>query len=274
MLSWPARLTSIVGRLQPSIVGRPSLGQPATVTESAHSMRALKFAVLEELAGSPKMHKMNLLGRRNQLGSLEYRLRRAFSAADRSIAYRALESLHSDGLVSPTFDDLVDPEAWLQITERGRTALQRSALDPLDEKLQEIDPHLVTMRDGAWSAVTSSEPDALRQAAHSGRELIDQVLKQGAPDDGVKQQHWYTPDSSSKSGITRRHRLRYLMQRFRNDESESNLQVAEKACDLVLIIDDRLKAFAHGRVQPLRTDVEDAMSGAEIALRRVLIGDK
>lgn len=244
------------------------------MTDSGHSVRTLKFAILEELASSPKAHKMNLIGRAHEPGALEHRLKCAFSPADRTLAYRAIEGLQSDGLMSPTLGDLIDPESWMQITKRGKIALERRALDLLDEKLQAIDPHLVTIRDGAWSAVTSSEPDALRQAAHSGRELIDQVLKQAAPDQKVMPQGWYTADSSSKSGVTRKHRLRYIMQTFRNDESESNRRVAEKACDLVLAIDDKLKALAHARVQPLRTDVEDAMSGAEIALRRVLVGDE
>jgi DNA-binding PadR family transcriptional regulator len=231
------------------------------------------LAILEELATSPKVHKMNLVGRSYQPGALEHRLKCAFSPVERALAYRALEGLQSDGLIAPTLDDLVDPESWIQITERGRVALKRRALDALDEKLQAIDPHLVTIRDGAWSAVTSSEPDALRQAAHSGRELIDQVLKLAAPDPQVTQQSWYSPDSSSRSGVTRRQRLRYIMQTFRNDDSETNLQVAEKACDLVLAIDKKLQSLAHGRVQPLRSDVHDAMSGAEIALRRVLVGE-
>ncbi|MBI3053953.1 MAG: hypothetical protein HYY77_07920 [Betaproteobacteria bacterium] len=216
---------------------------------------------------------MNLVGRAYQPGALEHRLKCAFSPADRALAYRALETLRSDGLISPTLDDLVDPESWVQITERGRLALQRRALDALDEKLQAIDPHLVTIREGAWSAVTSSEPDALRQAAHSGRELIDQVLKQAAPDQRVKQQSWYSPDSSSKSGVTRKQRLRYIMQTYRTDESESNLRVAEKACEFVLAIDQKLQGLAHGRAPPLQSDVQDAMAGAEIALRRVLVSD-
>ena len=238
---------------------------------STHGVRILKFAILEVLAGVSRIHKTTLLGRQNQSGDLERHLRCTFSTADRSIAHRSLESLLSDGMISPTFDDLVAPESWIQVTERGRMALKRQALDSLDEKLHAIDPHLVTIRDGAWSAVFSSEPDALRQAAHSGRELIDQVLKQAAPDQQIKQQHWYVADKSSKSGITRKQRLRYVMQTFRKGESESNLQVSEKACDLVLAIDDRLKALAHGRTQPLKVDVEDAMFGAEIALRRVLV---
>ena len=102
--------------------------------------------------------------------------------------------------------------------------------------------------------------------------MIDQVLKQGAPDQQVKAQLWFVSDSSSRSGVTRKHRLRYLMQVFRTSESASDLRVAEKACELVLAIDDKLKGLAHARTQPLRTDIEDAMSGAEIALRRVLIG--
>lgn len=238
-----------------------------------HSPRELKLAILEEIASSGKAHKMNIVGRAHQSGALEHRLKSAFSPTDRDLAYRALETLRSDGLISPTFDDLVDPESWFQITERGRLALQKRALDALDEKLHAIDPHLVTIREGAWSAVTSNESDALRQAAHSGRELIDQVLKHAAPDQTVTQQSWYLSDSSSKSGVTRKHRLRYIVQTYRTDESESNLRVAEKACELVLAIDQKLKAFAHGRAIPLRSDVQDAIVGAEIALRRVLVGD-
>lgn len=234
----------------------------------------MKFAILELLSSSSlsKAHKINVIGRTNQPGHLENHLRCTFLLTDRALAYRAFEELKSDGLICLTMDDLIDPESWVVITERGKIALERRALDSLDEKLQSISPRLVDIRAGAWSAVVSLEPDALRQAAHSGRELIDQVLKEAAPDARIEEQTWYVADPSSKSGITRKQRLRYIMQTFRNDESESNLRVADKACELVLAIDDRLKSFAHARVQILRTDVEDAMSGAEIALRRLLLG--
>lgn len=241
------------------------------MTHSTHSIRSLQLAILEVLANTSKAHKISILGRPYQPGTLEHRLQCTFVSADRSLAYKALERLLSDGLISPTFDDLVDPEAWMKITERGMVAVQRRALDDLDERLQLIDPHLVIIRDGAWSAVTSNEPDALRQAAHSARELIEQVLKQAAPDDQVKQQSWYAADATSRSGITRKHRLRYVMQRFRSNESESDLRVADQACELVLALNDRLMALAHARSQPSRSDVEDAMSSAEIALRRILL---
>ena len=99
--------------------------------------------------------------------------------------------------------------------------------------------------------------------------MIDQALKLGAPDDDVKLEAGFVPDPSSKSGITRRQRLRLLMKRRRGAASDSDLVIAEKACDLVLAIDEKLKAFAHGRSDPNPGDVRDSLEAAEIALRRV-----
>lgn len=240
---------------------------------SAHTLRSLKLAILETMGREPKRpeHKVNLIGRPDQPGHLEHHLSCVFDSSSRQQAYRAIEQLQRDGLVTPTFADLVAPEAWLVLTERGQTALRRRALDPLDEALAAISPHLVEVRAGAWSAVASSEPDALRQAAHSARELIDQTLKLSAPDEQVKAEPWYQSDATSRSGVTRRHRLRFLMERNRLAQSEGELRIAEKACDLVLAIDKRLQAISHARETPVGTDVEDAMLAAEIALRRVLV---
>jgi DNA-binding PadR family transcriptional regulator len=104
---------------------------------------------------------------------------------ERGAAYRALRELEDAGLVAPTVADLVSPFDWLELTDAGRRAVERHALDELDRWLQDVYPPLVDIRDGAWSAVYSSQPDALRQAAHSGRELIRQVLDRLAPDDEV-----------------------------------------------------------------------------------------
>jgi hypothetical protein len=242
---------------------------------TTHTLWSLKFSILEVLSqdSGGKAHKINVIGRANQPGALESHLASSFQPIDRALAYRAFEQLRTDGLICPTLDDLIAPESWFVITERGRTALARRALDSLDERLHSIGPHLVEIRAGAWSAVASKEPDALRQAAHSGRELIDQVLKQAALDADVIAQSWFIADSSSKSGVTRKHRLRYIMLKFRQHESDSELRVAEKACELVLAIDDRLMGLSHSRTQPTRSDVEDAMAGAEIALRRLLLGE-
>jgi hypothetical protein len=61
------------------------------------------------------------------------------------------------------------------------------------------------------------------------------------------------------------------MQAHRGNASDSEIRVAEQACELVLATDDRLKAIAHSRNAVAVSDVRDALIAAEIALRRVLL---
>ena len=89
--------------------------------------------------------------------------------------------------------------------------MARNALNELDEALLNIDPHLVEIRRGAWAVLASSYPDSLRQAEHSGRELIDQTLKTGAPSSEITSEARFVADVSSKEGVTRRMRIRHLM---------------------------------------------------------------
>jgi hypothetical protein len=114
-----------------------------------------------------------------------------FSPEERAAAHRALGELEDAELVAATHADLVAPFDWLEITEAGRRALERGTLDELDEWLHEIDPHLINIRQGAWAAVYSSQPDTIRQAAHSGRELIRQVLERLGPDEEVRRAEWF-----------------------------------------------------------------------------------
>ena len=127
------------------------------------------------------------------------------------------------------------------------------------------------MRAGAWEAVHSARPDAVRQAAHSGRELIDQTLKALAPDKLVRDQPWFNPNKTSRSGITRRHRIRLVIQERRGKPSRTDLDIAAKACELVLVIDKKLTALSHARSAPSQRDVADALRAAEIALERILL---
>ncbi len=46
-----------------------------------------------------------------------------------------------------------------------------------------LGPQFVAMWRGAWHALSTGGPDTIRQAAHSGRELLNQVLAVLAPDD-------------------------------------------------------------------------------------------
>lgn len=237
------------------------------------SIQELELQILKLFStASPHAgNKFNVLGRPYQPGGLEASLGITFEKGERALAAQAFEQLKRDGLIRSTLSDLVDPENWCEITEAGRDALKRGALDDLDGILSQINTHLVEIRRGAWSALASSQPDSLRQAAHSGRELIDQVLKEGAPDSAIKTGPDFKPEPTSQSGITRRMRLKFLMAKYKGSSSESDLIVAEKACDLVLALDDKLKAQAHSRIAPAVAEVRDALEASEIALKRILL---
>lgn len=238
------------------------------------SLQGLKIHILKAIAGAPPwgLHKFNLLGRGSLQGDLERQPGVTFGKDQRALAVQAFDQLRAANLIRPTYSDSSDPENWVEVTDSGRMALRKGVFDELDKALKAISPHLLDIRWGAWSALASGQPDSLRQAAHSGRELIDQVLKLGASDDEVKSEAGFVSDPSSKSGITRRQRLRLLMKRHRGAGSDSDLAIAEEACDLVLAIDEKLKAFAHSRSAPHPDDVRDSLEAAEIALRRILVG--
>lgn len=149
--------------------------------------------------------------------------------------------------------------------------MAHNALDELDEALLKIDPHLIEIRRGAWSALQSNHADSLRQAAHSGRELIDQTLKTGAPNSEIVSQEGFVRNTSSADGITRRMRVRHLMRKSRGRISESDVEVAETAGNLVAAIDNKLTAASHARTAPIDQEVTDALMAAEIALRNILV---
>jgi hypothetical protein len=117
----------------------------------------------------------------------------------------------------------------------------------------------------------SGQPDSLRQAAHSGRELIDQVIKIAAPDDEVKTQAWFGPDKSSRTGVTRRMRLRLCMEKCRGQTSSSDLDVAEAACDLVLAVANDLANESHARAQGAPEKVAASLQALEAALKLILV---
>lgn len=217
------------------------------------------------------VERSNLLGNATRQGELELVLGKTLTEHERDQAYRAYDRMREAGWLRPTRTDLTVPDNWVVITEAGRNALARGTLDELDVALQKLDPHLIEVRRGIWSALDSRQPHSLVQAAHSARELIDQVLKAGAPDEKVRIAPGFQPDATSSSGITRRMRLKFLMREHRSAMSENSLAIAESAADLVLAVDKKLTAEAHSRTESQYDEVKSAVVAAETALRAVLI---
>lgn len=248
------------------------MGEVGSNAVRAPSMRVLKFAILRCLTEPGQKHKINLVGRPYQRGNLEYQLDATFDSQTRTRAAKAFEELKTADYIRSTYGDLGDPENWVQITDRGRSALERHALDKLDEVLLSIDPYLVEIRDGAWSACEACTCDSLRQAAHSGRELFDQVLRKAAPDEAV----WGSLEGTQAQQTrrpTRRERLRYIMNQGCVHTSDSDLKIVERAADFALAVNDKLKASAHAGSTPLKADVVDALNSIELALRKLLEAD-
>lgn len=191
--------------------------------------------------------------------------------AERDKAYRAFDQMKQSGLLRPTRTDLTLPDNWVVITEAGLKALERGTLDDLDVALAKFDRRLIEVRQGAWSALNSGQPHSLAQAAHSARELIDQVLKHGAPDEEIEADPIFKTDPHSASGVTRRMRLRLLMRKYRSEVSDNDLGVAEAAADLVLAVDKKLMAEAHSRRENEYEVVRSSLLVAEAALKAILL---
>ena len=259
-----------MGNPSPALTWGPPLMETLPAKPSIHDLKVALLAALE--AAQPRsLNKVNLIGRPNQRGDLENRLGLEFDGQGRSLAAKAFDELRSAGFIEPTYSDIVAPEDWVVITDSGRDALKRGALDDLDDVLQRINPYLVQVRRGAWAALGAAPPDSLRQAAHSARELIDQVLKEGASDDEIRAEPTFTPDPSSSSGITRRMRLKHAMRKHRGKVSDSDLKIVEEAATLVLAVDAKLTAMSHSRSAPLAAEVRHPLELAEMMLRLVLV---
>lgn len=240
------------------------------------SMRTIKFGILELLKERGETRKFfiignNITGHLVPTGELEGHLRVAFSPEQRAQAGRALEELMRDGFVSPSWN-LDEPEAYVEITESGRQALSRGELDELDVALREIAPHFVEIRHGAWAAAHSSQPDASRQAAHSGRELIGQILKTLAPDAEVTECEWFQHENGGRNGVTRRHRVHLVLEKCKGHASKSEIRVVEAAMDHLLAINDDLQRISHYRGATHDTGaVIEALQTVDSILRRLLI---
>lgn len=235
--------------------------------------RRMKVAILQVLADGRHRNRYNMLGGRGDGGGdIERHMETAFSSSDRRTADEAFLQLLAAGHIQSTYRDIVNPGDWVEITEAGRAALSRKTLDQLDEVLDAIAPNLVELRAGAHAALYSSHPDAHRQAAHSARELLDQVLKEGAKDVAVHACPWFVADPNSRTGVTRRHRLRYLMEKHTGHTSGVDLKESEAACELLIASTARLLSLAHsrGQVGP-SDDVRGTLMTMETALRQVLV---
>jgi hypothetical protein len=215
--------------------------------------KTLKVAILTVLEEAGRSaNKMNIIGRPYQSGPLEQKLGVKFTPQDRALADIAFEQLKRDLYIQPTYSDSAEPENWVIITDLGRQYLKSGLRDAIDSRLPEIGEHLIAMRAGMWNAAKRDAPDAPRQAAHSARELVDQVLKDGAP-----------PECE-----TRKQRIKYFLEKL-GRVSDSEVEVIDLTARLIEAEQNKAIGAAHARSAPSSRDATLIAENAEQILRRL-----
>jgi hypothetical protein len=149
--------------------------------------------------------------------------------------------------------------------------LEQRALDDLDVALRRVNPALCELRHGATSALVSGQPDSIRQAAHSMRELIRQVLDILAPLEDVRAQPNFQPSLESDNGVTRKMRIRHIMRNREAGFSASETDIAETLCLLIDKLYGTLSAEAHRDIRAEQRNVKDLIELTETALRRLFL---
>jgi hypothetical protein len=118
----------------------------------------------------------------------------------------------------------------------------------LRKLLTDLSPHLPTMLDGALKSFEHTEnPVRFANTANTLRELFRELMEAVAPNTEIRRTCWFKPDTSSKNGITRRHRCRFSVYGY-VDPSNFAKNFAESVDDLTKdILDgiDQLNAFTH-----------------------------
>ena len=230
----------------------------------------LELAVLDVLK-SGQGHRTNLIGREFQRGGIECHLGTTLDNGGRFAAAKSIDRLLARQMIQPTFRDLADPENWYEITDIGRAASESGHLDDLDKLLSIVSPKLPELRKGCWHAINQAGPDWARHAAASFRQMVTNVLNLAAPDEKIRAQTWFEPDSTSRNGITRRQRIRFILQGrpvFQpNLDDEETLDLK---CALLLKRIDKLSATVHGDNHQTQNDVSRILRECEELLSDLL----
>jgi hypothetical protein len=83
--------------------------------------------------------------------------------------------------------------------------------------------------------------------ANNLRELHREILEHLSPDKDLKKASWFTPDSTSKNGVTRRHRLTYAIYGYVSPKIYPShfVSIAESHIDTMLKTLDELSKATH-----------------------------
>lgn len=116
--------------------------------------------------------------------------------------------------------------------------------EELSHLLKSVDPLLEEMRQGAWLTIQGNNPDKIRQATQSMREVLRQLLDILAPDEAVKNASWY-PKPDKKPKVTRKMKVRYVLSGPTSKVSKSTVNLVEQYGKAVDVTYAKLSDEAH-----------------------------
>ncbi|MDP3987446.1 MAG: hypothetical protein Q8P81_04445 [Nanoarchaeota archaeon] len=208
----------------------------------------------------------NVIGLEYQEGNFGLHHNRTLSNEERSMLDLVLKELQEKRLVQPVYRDIISRGEDLQITDKGRRALEKKVLDELDELLLGLNPetNLINMRYGAYDAVLDAQTDWQRQAAASLVELIDHTLRIIAPNEKIVSKKWYKPEATSKTGVTRKQRVQYFLEEKNGARSTDTEKVVNRSWELIEACRGKLEGIKHmsddrNEIEQLIKLVEDAL---------------
>ena len=143
-------------------------------------------------------------------------------------------SVRSTVAVEQTDTEELAPQ-WVQ-----HIAWEDRAIE-LSDVFRSLGPHYVAMWQGSWAVLDSDSPDRVRQAAHSGRELLMQILTYLAPDSAFDATE--TEKNGHNGRITRRMRVRKIL----GGKSESAVSWAHAVAKALEETYGRLVSVSHDR---------------------------
>ena len=142
----------------------------------------------------------------------------------------------------------------------------------LSSKLSEIDPRLSRKLEGAWQTLQDrSKKDRFRQAAHSARELISDLLCLLAPDDQVKTMEWFVPETKNRKP-SQRQRARFAMLGRNDALTEADIQPIHELANDIRKAYEKLNKLAHIRKYEadLQRQTESLIDLCQIYLLKLL----
>jgi len=128
-------------------------------------------------------------------------------------------------------------------------ATRRDGMVQLDSVFQSLGTNFTAMWQGSWAVLESNNPDRIRQAAHSGRELLMQTLANLAPDSAFDSNE--VEKYGYKGKITRKMRVKKILA----NDSKSVLGWADSVAKALDETYDRLADMSHDRsIHPRATE--------------------